>query len=70
VAKVSNEKTICWRKAGRQTTFWPASKAESTLAEFTNMVLGVELEAKPADQVELRLQQVDMLFLAMHKLFE
>ena len=34
------------------------------------MVLGVELEAKPADQVELRLQQVDMLFLVMHKLFE
>jgi hypothetical protein len=38
----------------------------STLVEFTNMVLGVELEAKPADQVELRLQQVDMLLLVMH----
>ena len=42
----------------------------STLVEFPNMVLGVELEAEPSDEVDLRLQEVDMLLLVMHQLFE
>ena len=34
------------------------------------MVLGVELEVEPSDEVNLRLQEVDMLLLVMHQLFE
>jgi len=34
------------------------------------MLLGVELEADAADQVELGLEEIDVVFLVLHQLLE
>ena len=40
------------------------------LLELADVVLGVELEAELGDQVELRFEEVDVLFLVVHQLLE
>ena len=38
--------------------------------QLSNMMLGVKLEPELGNQIELRLQKVDVLFLVVHQLFE
>ena len=42
----------------------------SFFVELADMVLGVELKAKLGDEVELRFEEIDVVFFVRHKLFE
>ena len=38
--------------------------------EFTDMFLGVKLEPDPVDQIKLRLEEIDVMFLVHHQVLE
>src|SRR6202158_3122153 len=40
------------------------------LAHLADMMLRVELKAEPADEIELRFEEIDVVFLAPHQLLE
>jgi hypothetical protein len=50
------------RRATCEASFQPGT---SIVIEFTNMVLGVQLETELADEVELGLQVIDVLLLVV-----
>ena len=41
-----------------------------TLAHLANMILSVELKAELADEIELRFEEIDVVFLVRHQLLE
>ena len=38
--------------------------------EPADMLLGVEIESDPPDQIELGFEEIDVMFLVLHQLFE
>ena len=40
------------------------------LAHLADMILRVELKAEPADEIELRFEEIDVVFLVRHQLLE
>jgi hypothetical protein len=51
---------------------WSKTSALSVfaLAHLADMMLRVELKAEPADEIELRFEEIDVVFLIPHQLLE
>src|SRR3990170_6245223 len=47
-----------------------ASRRSVAVVELADMMLGIELEAEPADEIELGFEEVDMTLLVAHQLLE
>src|SRR5262249_53440974 len=45
-------------------------RSAAAVVELADVMLGIELEAELAHQIELRLEEVDVLFLVVHQLLE
>src|SRR5258707_4008401 len=61
-----------WTHAHEAAASWPQTSALSVfaLAHLADMVLHVELKAEPADEMELRFEEIDVEFLVRHQLLE
>src|SRR6266700_5144598 len=58
-------RVLAWASADEE-----ASAPASVVVELADVMLGVELEAELADEIELGLEEVDVTFLGVHELFE
>src|SRR6266478_5561829 len=61
-----------WTHAHEAAASWPQTSALSVfaLAHLADMTLRVELKAEPADKIELRFEEIDVVFLVRHQLLE
>src|SRR5258708_38472604 len=61
-----------WTHAHEAAASWPQTSALSVfaLAHLADMMLRVEFKAEPADEIELRFEEIDVVFLIRHQLLE
>src|SRR5260370_36017968 len=61
-----------WTHAHEAAASWPKTSALSVvaLAHLADMILRVELKAELVDEIELRFEEIDVVFLVRHQLLE